>query len=475
MDMRKCIYIILTVLAFTLYGCSDWLDVKPSDRVSEENAFSTLSGFKKALNGVYVELNQNELYGRSLTCEFVEILAQRYAIDQEASGNYLLTQYNYIGSDAKGRISSIWSKAYNLIANTNLILKNCEENRSVLPDDHYCLVKGEGLALRAMLHFDLFRLFGPVYGKDSALTSIPYYKEFVLEVKPSLVGNEFIQEVINDLLQAEELLQHDPIIEYGPQGDRLDNFKSDRNLRLNYYAVQALLARVYMYRGDKVKALEYAKKVITIQKKWFPWVDPMTIAASSENPDRMFSSELLFALQNLNRSSIFTSLFDGDNLKLTALLVPREDVVNEVFENEKQDYRLISGFASSSVELGGVNYKVFNKYHGKDSLLSQVIPMIRVSEMYMIAAEAEPKDADGVVYFNELRNNRGLESIPDRWMSFMLDEEWCREFYGEGQLFFFYKRKMKTSVQSAYDRYGMTSVNLKNYVLPIPDGELQYN
>ena len=66
MDMRKCIYIILTVLAFTLYGCSDWLDVKPSDRVSEENAFSTLSGFKKALNGVYVELNQNELYGRSL-------------------------------------------------------------------------------------------------------------------------------------------------------------------------------------------------------------------------------------------------------------------------------------------------------------------------------------------------------------------------------------------------------------------------
>ena len=96
MDMRKCIYIILTVLAFTLYGCSDWLDVKPSDRVSEENAFSTLSGFKKALNGVYVELNQNELYGRSLTCEFVEILAQRYAIDQEASGIYLLTQYNYI-------------------------------------------------------------------------------------------------------------------------------------------------------------------------------------------------------------------------------------------------------------------------------------------------------------------------------------------------------------------------------------------
>lgn len=473
--MKKYIYIILTGLALAVQGCSDWLDVKPSDRVSEENAFSTLSGFKKALNGVYVELNRDELYGRSLTCEFVEILAQRYAIDEEATGNHLLMQYEYGGSDAKARISAIWSKAYNLIANTNLLLKNCETNRTVLPDDYYHLVKGEGLALRALLHFDLFRLFGPVYGEDSTQVSIPYYKEFALNVNPSLLAHEFIQEVIDDLLTAEQELEEDPIITYGPKGDQLDNFKSYRNLRLNYYAVQALLARVYMYQGNKMKALEYAKKVISVREKYFPWVKAMDIVAGSENPDRMFSTELLFALQNLNRNSIFSTLFDGTNLKLVSLLAPRQDVVEEIFEYEKQDYRLISGFSSSTVEFGGVNYMVFNKYNGKDSLASQMIPMIRMSEMYLIATEAEPKAADGVAYFNELRNNRGLESVPDRWLSFMLEEEWCREFYGEGQLFFFYKRRMNTAVQSAYDRYGTTSVSLKNYVLPIPDGESQYN
>ena len=200
--MRNYIYTSVIGLMLVFQGCSDWLNVKPSDRISEENAFSTISGFKQALNGIYVELNQADLYGRALTVELVEILAQRYAINEEASGNYLLSQYNYAGSDAKGRISSVWSVAYNLIANANLLIKNCDVNRSVLPDDYYHIIKGEALALRAMLHFDLFRLFGPVYGNDSTLVSIPYYKEFVLNVNTSLIGTEFIHCVIDDLFAA---------------------------------------------------------------------------------------------------------------------------------------------------------------------------------------------------------------------------------------------------------------------------------
>lgn len=474
--MRKYIYTSMIGVMFMLQGCSDWLNVKPSDRVSEENAFSTISGFKQALNGIYVELNQTDLYGRALTVEFVEILAQRYAINEEATANKLLVEFEYGGSDAKSRASAIWSKAYNLIANTNLLVKNCDVNRAVLSDDYYHIVKGEALALRAMLHFDLFRLFGPVYGVDSTLTSIPYYTDFVLDVNSSLIGSKYIQQVINDLLEAEEYLKdYDPIITYGPKGDRLDNFKSDRNLRLNYYAVQALLARVYLYKGDNLKALEYAKRVIEVQKRWFPWVKPLDILAGSENPDRMFSTEILFALQNLNRSSIFSSLFDASNLKINSLLPMRDDVVGYMFDDEKQDYRYSTWFASGTVDLGGVNYKTFNKYQGKDSLLSQMIPMLRVSEVFLIAAETEESSSDGIVYFNELRNNRGLNNVSSSSLSWRLEEEWRREFIGEGQLFFYYKRNMQTSVMSAYNLYGTTSVVLKNYVMPIPDGELKYN
>ena len=51
--MRNYIYTSIVGLMFMIQGCSDWLNVKPGDRVSEENAFSTISGFKQALNGIY--------------------------------------------------------------------------------------------------------------------------------------------------------------------------------------------------------------------------------------------------------------------------------------------------------------------------------------------------------------------------------------------------------------------------------------
>ena len=75
------------------WSCSDWLDVKPSDRVSEESVFSTIAGFKTALNGIYIELNQDDLYGQSLSVDFVEILAQRYAVNEQNELNYDLMNF----------------------------------------------------------------------------------------------------------------------------------------------------------------------------------------------------------------------------------------------------------------------------------------------------------------------------------------------------------------------------------------------
>ena len=470
----KILSFVIWIFGMSFFSCSDWLDVKPSDRISEENAFSSIAGFKQALNGIYVELNKSDLYGSALSCEFVEILAQRYAIHLDNKGRYELSQYNYAGSYARGRIQGIWQTAYNLIANTNLLIKNCDLHREVLPQDYYHICKGEALALRGLLHFDLFRLFGPVYAKDSLSMSIPYYKEFALEVNPSLPGTAYMDNVINDLLMAEEELQEDPIIQYGVKGDNKDIFFTDRNLRLNIYAVQGLLARSYMYKGDKEKALEYANKVIDVQEKYFPWVNPQKIGSNVQNPDRMFSTEILFSVQNFNRNELFTSLFDAQNVKVQYLLAPRADVVDYVFMSDKAEYRYKS-FLSSSVELGGVNYAVFNKYQGRDSLYNQMIPIVRSSEMYMIASEASPSKRDGVKYLNVLRNHRGLNNIPWYQLDMELDKEWLKEMYGEGQLFFYYKRRMKTYMKSPYETYDNTPVKLTDYVLPLPDGETQFN
>ena len=71
-----CVAVLLPWIA----ACDSWLDVKPVDKVLEEQLYQTETGFKEALNGVYIELNQSSLYGGELMFRMVEILAQRYKI-----------------------------------------------------------------------------------------------------------------------------------------------------------------------------------------------------------------------------------------------------------------------------------------------------------------------------------------------------------------------------------------------------------
>ena len=72
--------------------------------------------------------------------------------------------------------------------------------------------------MRALLHFDLFRLFGPVYEGNENQTSIPYYSEFSLNVAPSLQAAEFMTNVITDLENALVELKDDPVIANGVSG-----------------------------------------------------------------------------------------------------------------------------------------------------------------------------------------------------------------------------------------------------------------
>ena len=48
--MKKILKYSLIILTVTLSSCEKWLDIKPSDRLTEEMVFSDKAGFLKALN-----------------------------------------------------------------------------------------------------------------------------------------------------------------------------------------------------------------------------------------------------------------------------------------------------------------------------------------------------------------------------------------------------------------------------------------
>ena len=476
--MKRCLFLLIVV--FVLSSCESWLDVKPNDRISEDATFATERGFEMALNGVYIELNDDALYGRNLSYEFVEILAQRYDIDGDADTWEQTMLFNYTSTAVESKIANIWETAYHLIANINLILKNCEEHRDVLSDAYYNLIKGECLALRAYLHFDIFRLFGPVYSTavGTANETLPYYEEFQLYVGESLSAENFMSTVIKDLNDAASYLIDDPILTQGVQNaNDANSFYGWRVLRMNYYAVKLLQARAYLYMGDKPAALEAAKEVIAVKEEKFPWVEQSSILSSLDNPDRVFSTEIVFALQNSERNTIFTSNFDSENLKRSSMLAPLDNVISYMFENMTRDFRY-SAYMSQTFSEGGSSYKAITKYKSldADTLYNQMIPMLRVSEAYYIAAECETDETAAKNYLNAVLNARNLQNMYSyQTVEGVLDLEYYREFWLEGQLFFYYKRKNYDEIYSATEAGGVVAVSNSNYVLPIPESETQYN
>lgn len=461
-------------------GCSQWLDVQPYDQISEEQFFSSEEGFQKLLNGIYIELCSTELYGASLGPEMIEVVGGAYEIGDDAVkwSNYPdLKRYNYASDYWRDRLDATWNKAYSLILNCNKLLEGLEGREELFTTGHAAIIRGEALALRAMLHFDLLRIFGPVYSQHPEALSIPYYTSRTTAPEPQLAASEVISRILADLTRARTELAGDPVITEGtlmsadPSGG--SSFLRYRALRLNYYAVTALEARVQLYAGNRSEAFNRALEVIRAADKGiFPFVERAAVVGT-EDPDRIFSSEVLFALSHSSRNQIFLDYFSPS--RTTFVFKMESALINQVIYGGGQttggyqdDYRNRVGWSTS-----GSN-RYFYKYadmENSGAIENTMIPMLRLGEMYLIAAEAQSDNLNnGTSYVNMLRRNRGISTSLQSLTQELLIYEYIRELYGEGQLFYLYKRLYTTIIRSATaSQNTLPSSNV--FVVPLPDSE----
>jgi|GEM_PF-1298656 len=217
--MKKNIYrlqvvFLLVAGLLSATSCNDWLDVKPKTEEEAEELFSTIDGFKSALAGVYIGLSQSGLYGREMTFGMVGVLGQEWGDGATLKTNYsaynYLLNYNYEQSVSKALIDVVWNKMYENIANVNTLIQYTDLKREVL-GDYYEVVKGEALALRAYMHFDLLRLFAPYDFTAEAEPAIPYVREAVPAIAPQLTPAKFVELALADVDDALGLLKEDPV------------------------------------------------------------------------------------------------------------------------------------------------------------------------------------------------------------------------------------------------------------------------
>lgn len=486
--IRRLKLLFCAVLGTLAMSCSDWLKVSSEDRIMENDLFRTPHGFMTSLNGIYIDLLNTSLYGKTLTWGMPDILAQYYTCREKDHVYSSLATFDNVSKNSA--VSGTWSRSHTLLNNVNTLLEHCESDRSVLDDTYYHIIKGEALALRALLNFELFRIFGPNYNGDKDSECLPYALTSETKINPLLPAKEIVRLIMEDLKNAEELLAgYDPVIEEGVVwADEPDGGVNDmryRSMRLNYYAVQALIARVALYCGDKEMAWEYADKMIRgihEEHKWFPFVTQEEVAAT-EKEDRIFQNEILFGLYNLKRKENVYAVGFGPNLKQGSVLRIDKDIMNEMYEGDENDFRLAYWF-SDMVDPDNNSYTHMIKYMDVDDLdtkteiskgYTYILPVLRVSEVYLIAAECCPDPKVGRDYLNAVRSARNVKNVADEVdLMTVIEQEFRREFLGEGQLFWLYKRKGKAEIISGEAQGKVVSMEERFYLFDLPQSERDY-
>ena len=361
---------------------------------------------------------------------------------------------------------------------------------------HY--YKGEALALRALLHFDLVRLFGPNYADEPDKVCMPYVKVFKFETPKHTTVKNVYENVIADLLLAESLMQGDPILtrDYDEEAENVFPFLKNRKDKLNLLGVKSLLARVYYSMRDLDKANQYAQEVITNTGPEIRFVNPEEVAERHEalikdeetgdiigsygdsayileNPDRLFQSEVIAGFKfpdenNWQWASYHFNKRPGDQYALQ----PDRDV-NKWYD--ATDIRLAAYFTW----IPNRNIYQFHRYEKGTGDFPFISAIIRLPELYFISIEhLMYQDLPGAVkMYNEFRATRWAEPVDETEIGSAdllfthLKKEWRREFFGDGQLFYFYKLH---DLDIEINANKWLVVPDYAWVLPLPEDEIKY-
>ena len=543
------IYLLLSLFAMT--ACSDWLDIEPEGQATNDKLTETGDGYRTMLSGVYKAMTSKNLYGVELQFGIVDCISQQYTWDwMSSSGTSVNTIYreardfNYYNVDLRETIDAIWKDGYNAIANANNLIQNIKDedpNKFAEGELERDMILGEAYACRALMHFDLCRLFAPAPIENETGKYLPYVDVYpniqpeAIEVKP------FLEKVVADFKEAQRLTARIDTtalglsanatanarfynqLEYGmegaaDEGASVDNFFLERGYRLNYYAITALLARVYQYMGEDELAFQCAKNVMEFKAEgyqgqtyeMFTADDWYTISSQinvEKRTDVKVVSNLIFALYNeesyedYNLSNYFykessNSQF-GNSQWLTVEIKGQSIFLNTDGNDEHNaDYRckfqMFTPEYNRFQDDGGAEegypnspYRLTTKWYcSEDETVrdknAQLLPIIRATEMRYIMAEHYARIGqyeDAYEILRQIRERRGLYSFEyplntknslDGFLADMIRDA-QREWISEGQLFYLYKRLgAKVVVKSGE---AARKLNKSEYMLPIPDNQ----
>lgn len=428
----KKIKIIFAIIGIVLLAaCEDFLDIEPSNSANSSTSIVTVDDAKVAMSGIMRNMTSSNYYGRNFII-YADAKGGDFAINSAGRGLDGLYQFNH--SQTSGAYGGFWSHLYSCVLQVNNLLENIEKieaegNGSKRLSEY----KGQALTARALLYFDLVRLYGKPYYLDKTSYGVPLELKVVdASAQPTRASVEAVyDQIVIDLKAGAPLMS-----------------KSKSKGYLNYYANLAIQARVYLHMENFDAALTAADTIIhngvyslyTNDK----WEDSWASESGSEsifelgiyeNEADLGTGSLGYYLLRLGKLTGASGWFMASDYYLERLNQDPTDIRWAIMDEDETSTVGTERYGSCVKYVGG--HAMRGDKEGKASATN--IKVIRLSEIYLIAAEAalrkpSPDLTKAVDYLNEIRKRApALDAAIETTVTLeMIMDEKSKELFTEG-------------------------------------------
>nr|WP_121269399.1 RagB/SusD family nutrient uptake outer membrane protein [Pedobacter schmidteae] len=370
---------VLAILAGTGTGCKKFLNSPPATSLTEEEAIADEAGLKTILTAAYQTVGGDALYGGKIKV-MSELLADQLDGSQLSGdfGETYLRKSSIFGEYKKNMYVDLYQGIYR----ANIVLKHLDKANPANRDN----IEGQALFIRALIHFEVVKLFAQPYGftADNSHLGIPLRIVASTESKTRSTVKEVYSQVIADLKNAETKLL-----------DVNGGFATK-------WAAKGLLAKVYFQMNDFPNAYNYANQVIASNKFTLDptYATRFSEGQSTESVFEIISTRGVFEAGGITRGE-FRSDFNLPNMRFTKATFDLLNTTNDV----------------RKTFLNAVKYPGFyalTKYN-KDRFN---IPVIYLTELKLIRAESAAENNTNldvaVKDVNDILNRAygGTKSIP---------------------------------------------------------------
>jgi starch-binding outer membrane protein, SusD/RagB family len=361
--MKRFLVGSAVVLTLSSVGCSNILDIKPQLSVSYEQALNSTQGLNNAINGGYSLFIDGSLVGGNfgIIAELLSDQTNFQGGDAFGYGQIVARQMELVNTVGR----STWENAYNAINRVNLAIdaiRSGQANGDPTFAAQRNRIEGEGLFLRAVLHFEVVRLYAQPFGftPDNSHPGIPYRTVGTQGVTNARTRrapvSEVYAQIITDLQSAQRLL---PIV--GSKG------------KPSQIIVRAILARIYLQQERYAEAWSEADAVITTNNYS---LNPDPRSAFTEKDTKEVVYELTSEVDIQDAAGGYRGNYSAEINGGAAALAASDTFLATL------------NAATGDKRRAMFRESIGRTYTNRYDVLWSNLPFIRIAEMYLIRAEA---------------------------------------------------------------------------------------